>query len=273
MRPALKIGLTIFIVAILTIVTQVGGLIFLLSFFIFRKVERLFPLSGYKTLIKTFGFIFFYLICTFLIVSLIAPLFGRVALPVFEIRHLKPLTIGTCLLNRHYVKAELRETAFKVSERLHKAYPGTSVSYMDANFPFFDGFPLVPHLSHHDGKKLDVAFLYKRNGIPSNANPSPIGYGASEGPKSNEKDMPEVCDQQGYWQYSFMSKYMPLKKGFEFDDTRTKKLISEFLQSENIAKMFIEPHLKQRLRLTSSKIRFHGCQSVRHDDHIHVQLR
>ena len=30
---------------------------------------------------------------------------------------------------------------------------------------------------------------------------------------------------------------------------------------------------KTRLLLTSDKIRFHGCQAVRHDDHIHVQLK
>ncbi len=34
-----------------------------------------------------------------------------------------------------------------------------------------------------------------------------------------------------------------------------------------------KPHLKTRLKLSSAKIRFHGCQAVRHDDHIHVQLR
>ncbi|WP_430412782.1 hypothetical protein [Kordia sp.] len=31
--------------------------------------------------------------------------------------------------------------------------------------------------------------------------------------------------------------------------------------------------LKRRIRnLASSKIRFHGCYAVRHDDHIHLQI-
>ena len=41
-----------------------------------------------------------------------------------------------------------------------------------------------------------------------------------------------------------------------------------------IKKIFIEPHLKQRLGLQKeNKIRFHGCGAVRYDDHKHVQLQ
>jgi hypothetical protein len=54
---------------------------------------------------------------------------------------------------------------------------------------------------------------------------------------------------------------------------RTKALVNMFVSEYEIGKIFIEPHLKTRLKLTSDKIRFHGCQAVRHDDHIHVQLR
>ncbi len=36
----------------------------------------------------------------------------------------------------------------------------------------------------------------------------------------------------------------------------------------------IEPYLKKSLGLgTESKIRFQGCQAVRHDDHIHLELK
>jgi hypothetical protein len=37
--------------------------------------------------------------------------------------------------------------------------------------------------------------------------------------------------------------------------------------------MIVQPHLKSRLKLKSTKIRFHGCKAVRHDDHIHIQLK
>lgn len=35
--------------------------------------------------------------------------------------------------------------------------PGTRTPTHDASFPFLDGFPLPPHLSHDDGEKADLA--------------------------------------------------------------------------------------------------------------------
>jgi hypothetical protein len=51
-----------------------------------------------------------------------------------------------------------------------------------------------------------------------------------------------------------------------------KKIIENILANSNVSKVFIEPHLKNRLNLNHSKIRFHGCRAVRHDDHIHFQI-
>lgn len=53
----------------------------------------------------------------------------------------------------------------------------------------------------------------------------------------------------------------------------TKALAQLILKQKNVGKLFIEPHLKTRLNLTSKKVRFHGCKAVRHDDHIHFQLK
>jgi len=47
----------------------------------------------------------------------------------------------------------------------------------------------------------------------------------------------------------------------------------KILQQPNLGKVFVEPHLKTRMKLVDSKIRFHGCGAVRHDDHIHIQLK
>ena len=44
------------------------------------------------------------------------------------------------------------------------------------------------------------------------------------------------------------------------------------LKNSNTHKIFIEPHLKQRLGIKNQKVRFHGCGAVRHDDHIHLQI-
>ena len=63
------------------------------------------------------------------------------------------------------------------------------------------------------------------------------------------------------------------KKNFIFDIKKTKELVRLFASQPVIGKIFIEPHLKTRLNLTSNKVRFHGCKAVRHDDHVHVQLK
>ena len=78
-----------------------------------------------------------------------------------------------------------------------------------------------------------------------------------------------------FWQYNLLQRIVPQKNKhrFEFDRKRTKRLVNLFAEQEEIGMIFIEPHLKARLGLSTNKIRFHGCQAVRHDDHMHVQLR
>jgi hypothetical protein len=73
-------------------------------------------------------------------------------------------------------------------------FPGTVVSYLDAGFPFINKFPFVPHLSHNDGKKLDLAFYYidKRTWQSSNTTPSCIGYGIGEEPRPEEINTAET---------------------------------------------------------------------------------
>jgi hypothetical protein len=160
---------------------------------------------------------------------------------------------------------------------MNDKFPGTITNYLDANFPFIDKFPLIPHLSHNDGKKLDLSFCYRdtKTGKPTNECPSIIGYGICEEPQPNEKNTAEFCNNKGYWQYSFLTKVISQKnkQHFTFDSEKTSVLVNLFASQLNIGKIFIEPHLKTRLHLNSDKIRFHGCQAVRHDDHIHVQLK
>lgn len=225
--------------------------------------------------LKLGTFLALYTLTTFVLVPFIARPFGRVPLPVNEQGSLKPLTLLTPLLNRHYVRPELRQIAREAALRMTEKFPGTTVNYLDANFPFLDRFPLIPHLSHNDGEKLDLAFFYDdKAGMDSNENPSFIGYGVNEDPLPGEENTAAFCAQKGYWQYSFLTALVPQgnKTDFTFDAERTGALINLLASSEGIGKIFIEPHLKQRLRLKSDKIRFHGCQAVRHDDHLHIQL-
>jgi hypothetical protein len=218
-----------------------------------------------------------YCLTTFLIIPVIAKKFGRVPLPLTETNHLQPLNILTCFLNRNYVRSELKQTALEVATKMNDKFPGTTINYLDANFPFFDNFPLIPHLSHNDGKKLDLSFCYldSKTGELTNECPSFIGYGICEEPRPDENNTADFCTKKGFWQYSFMTKVISQdnKKDFTFDSNKTRELVKLYATQPTIEKIFIEPHLKTRLNLTSEKIRFHGCQAVRHDDHIHVQIK
>jgi hypothetical protein len=262
---------------LLTILTQIGGIVYLLHFATYRFINRKVNNQWLRRLSKGATFVLFYLMATFLIVPLLAKPFGRVQLPVRTTNNLRPLTFLTCLLNRNYVRKDLRDVAFGVAGEMNRKYPGTIVNYLDANFPFINGFPLFPHLSHNDGKKIDLSFCYKdkQSLLETNKAPSPIGYGVCEEPVGTEKNTPQFCADNGYWQYSFLKSIMPqsVKDDFVFYPEKTKYLVLLFAKNARIGKIFIEPHLQTRLQLTSDKIRFHGCRAVRHDDHIHVQLK
>lgn len=197
---------------------------------------------------------------------------GREALPLTG--NLRPLNLGTCLLNRHYVKPQLRDQLQSISDIMNAKFEGTKTNYLDANFPFFDGFPLVPHLSHNDGKKLDLAFYYKNEDGRTHSAPSCIGYGVYEDPRNGETDYPSYCRQKGYWQYGLLVVPQWNKNDYELDYDRTRELIKLLAEDQMTSKIFIEPHLKVRWKLSKyDNIRFHGCQAVRHDDHIHTQIK
>ncbi len=267
----------IFLFILLTLLSQVGGLVYLLALFTHRWTDRLSEKRVLKITYRITSFFVLYGLASFLIVPLIAKPLGRVPLPLRETNNLQPLNVMTVLLNRHYVKAELRDAAFEVSEQMHEQFPGTTMNYLDANFPFVDGFPLLPHLSHSDGKKLDLSFCYRdaKTGEATNACPSIIGYGICEEPLPGEVNTAAGCAATGHWQYNILRKLVPQgnKTDFIFDPARTRALVNLFAEQPAIGKLFIEPHLQKRLNLASAKIRFHGCGAVRHDDHLHVQLR
>jgi hypothetical protein len=266
----------LFFFLMLTVLSQVGGLIYFLHLFMWRVLAKKLQAGWPKRLLKWSSFVLFYLICCLVFLPFLARLNGRVPLPIGKNGPLRPLTFGTVLLNRHYVKPASKTAVINAATKLQAQFSGTQVNYLDANFPFWDEFPLLPHLSHDDGEKLDLAFLYinAKTGLPSTKVPSPIGYGACEGPLPHENNMPETCRKRGFWQYNLLPKLVSqdLKKGYVFDPIRTKALVQILVQDPQVRKIFIEPHLKSRLGLGSDKVRFHGCQAVRHDDHLHVEL-
>ncbi len=266
MKKAIKIILGIFAFAFLTAVTQIGGVVYLISLLLSRKIK---PKVPFKSLLV---FVALYLMSTYFIVPNLAPLFGRE--PVTHAQGISPANAMTIVLNRNYVRSEVNTLLLNTSEIAAKQ--GVSIVYLDANFPFFDGFPLLPHLSHNDGRKIDLGLVYhdQNNKVIPNQK-SRSGYGVFEGPKPGEVNQTEICKSAGYHQYDY-SKYFGFGKinsELKFSESGTRALVNALLTSELVEKIFIEPHLTQRLELNDSRIRFHGCGSVRHDDHIHVQIR
>jgi hypothetical protein len=273
----LRIFLHFIVAILLTLFTQVGGIIYLISLFSHKSIEKRLSRWWARVGLKFSLFAVLYLVSTFILIPLVAKSFGRVQLPLLNTRHVQPGNILTFLMNRNYVRPELRNAIFDVGDVMNEKYPGVVINYLDASFPFVDGFPLPPHLSHSDGKKVDISFIYvdKSTSKRTNKIPSFIGYGICEGPKDNEENMPDICDKKGYWQYNLLPKLVSQesKSQFEFASEEVTVLVNSLSDQLEIKKIFIEPHLKTRLKLKSNKIRFHGCQAVRHDDHIHVQLK
>ncbi|MBX3253145.1 MAG: hypothetical protein KF862_03300 [Chitinophagaceae bacterium] len=269
------ISLAVFIV--LTILTQVGGIIYLLSLLISSQLNKRIDSWWARTGAKTGIFLLVYIICSWLIIPPTAKSYGKIPLPVFENNHLKPLTILTPLLNRHYIREDVKTAVTNAATALNKKFPGSVVNYLDAGFPFINGFPLLPHLSHHDGKKLDIAFRYtnSKTGGPVNGSPSWLGYGICEEPLPGEINTTVYCQMKGYRQYSALQRYIPQenKANYKLDEEQTKALIRNLAAEKKIEKIFIEPHLQTRMNLSDNKIRFHGCHSVRHDDHIHIEVK
>ena len=264
-----KIILHIAAVAFLTLITQIGGIIWILNFGLFKWAKK-----G-KSRWTRFGlFIILYVASSILIVPKLAQLTGRVPLSISKSGSLIPHNLMTPLLNRHYVKPKLRTQLIEIANRVNAKNRNMKISYLDANFPFLDGFPLLPHLSHNDGKKIDLSFYYTKDNIEGNDKPSNTGYGKFVEPLDNERNQTIVCKSKGHWQYDF-SKFLSLggHSDLKFDSKNTKNLINQIVQDPLTQKLFIEPHLKERLKLNNTKIRFQGCHAVRHDDHIHYQIK
>jgi len=215
-----------------------------------------------------------YITTSLVIIPAIAPQFGRVSLPIFETNGVRPASILTCLLNRHYVTPDMEEITFKMSSQLRSKIPDAEILYLDANFPFLDGFPLLPHWSHSDGKKLDLGFIYRDSDNQiANDLPTHFGYGSFEPAKQNEYNAAKECANKGAFQYGFLKYFTWFPANYEVDEQSTSLLIKLLHNHSEVQKIFIEPHLKTRWKLSNySKIRFHGCHAVRHDDHIHFQI-
>ena len=277
----LKLIVRFLICAFLTLISQIGGIVYLACLPIFKLWrEKVGGLKIYRIGFNVAIFCLFYTLATFWIVPPIAEYFGRVPMPHSdEHPNLREHNFMTVLLNRHYVTPALRKITEEVAEKLAKQHKDSLVvTYLDCNFPFINGFPLQPHLSHDDGRKIDLSFQYwdAETKKPATERPSWLGYGVCEEPRAGEEDYAGKCTEDGNWQYSFMKKYIipqGRKQDFILDVNQTRDVVKYFIADNRVNYVLIEPHLKKRLGFESNqKVRRPPCNSVRHDDHLHVTI-
>lgn len=237
-------------IAVLTVLTQLGGLAWIVTHFFQRKIR---------------AFIIAYAAIS-MAALLIAPQFGRVALPCFSGDSFRMHSPLYCAMNRQYVVPELRDVLSEAAANVATEFPGTKTLVLDAGFPFVGGFPLLPHLSHDDGEKADIAFFYQNEeGYLVGKSRSPIGYLAFE-------NGPTPCPPAWAtlrWNATPLQGLWPDR---QLEPDRTRFILKTLARDPRVGKLFIEPHLKTRLQITDGKVRFQGCRAARHDDHIHVQL-
>ncbi len=239
------------IIVFLTILTQLSGIAWALS----RLFRR--PLPAFVILYTGLS----------LAAVWIAPLTGRTALSCFERGPLQVQSWVYCATNRTYVTPELRTVLQEAAATVEAVYPGTQTLVLDGSFPFLTGFPLLPHLSHDDGEKVDLAFYYAdaTGAYLSGQTRSSFGYFAFEQGSTH-------CPDQWLslrWNLAWLQ---PLWKAYQLEPERNRLLIETLVEEPSIGKIFVELHLQQSLRLADDKIRFQGCRAARHDDHIHIQL-
>lgn len=238
-------------VAVLTVLTQIGGIAWLVSL---RRRQRVLTFVVAYTALTALAW-------------QTAPLLGREPIACGDRGPLQMQSWFYCLANRNYVVPELAEAAKDLAAHMDHRYPGTITLALDGNFPFLSGFPLLPHLSHDDGRKLDLAFYYAdQNGqyIPG-ATRSPVGYFAFEAG-------PTHCPSQRLSLRWDMDWLQPILPEYKLEPLRMAVMLGWLAEDPRIGRVFVEPHILTTLAVTSEKFGFQGCRAARHNDHVHIQL-
>lgn len=191
---------------------------------------------------------------------------GLVPLPCAEAGPLRPVSRGYCLAARHYVTPPARDALIGAAEAVARRHPGAVVRYMEASWPRGTR-PMPPHLSHGDGRQIDLAVFYaSRSGRPLKGPPTLSGYRAYEPPRPGDA---RSCagGRRG-------EPDPPASRRWKLDEARTADLVRALSADVRVRRIFIEPHLKARLGFVGDrKVRFAGCQAARHDDHLHIDFR
>ncbi|WP_337185519.1 hypothetical protein [Phenylobacterium sp.] len=195
------------------------------------------------------------------------PAAGLVALPCDGRGALRPVHRTYCARHRHYVTGTVAAVLREAAERLNRRHPDAAILYMEASWPRGEK-PMPPHVSHGDGRQIDLALFYETlDGRPLARPPTASGYGAFEPPR---RESERVCVPDGG---HHDRPDPPADRTWRLDDERTAELIRSLSADPRVRRIFVEPHLKQRLGFAADpKVRFAGCAVARHDDHLHIDF-
>lgn len=196
---------------------------------------------------------------------------GLVSLPCDGSTPLEPIQSYYCRKDRHFVRTAVRDALIDVAHLMVDLHPGAKLRFMDASGPLGEK-PFSPHLSHGDGRQIDLALYYTdTNGVPLDHFPDTSRHGgfwpaeparpgealACPGGRTGPAEKPDP----------------PADRPWRLDEVRTRALVEALVSDSRVKRILIEPHLERRLGLWGHpKLRFAGCQAARHDDHLHVDF-
>jgi hypothetical protein len=264
-RPFLSFLRHALIVVVLTLLTQIGGLAYLVALLATRRWHRGDRPRWLRAVSLTAATLLIYAIASWAM-PLLATHFDRV--PV----RCGATTKVACLLNRAYLRTAAMSVVNELDRDMAGRFPHSHVTILEGSFPLFDGFPLPPHLSHHDGRKVDLAYFYRdASGQPiALGSPSPVGYFHFQQPRPGDREPCAGRFTPLRWNFTWLQ---PKEPAWVLDEERTRAMILWLKARPEVTRIFIEPHLADRLGVGGGKVRFQGCQAARHDDHLHVEIR
>lgn len=190
---------------------------------------------------------------------------GRERLPCFD-RELRPGNwVLYCVLGRNHVRDGGVQVIRNAQAAVEAEFGSSPVTWLDAAGPW--NSPLWPHRSHRDGRQIDLSLYYLNTAGEPVRPPVISGYFAYEPPRPGER---RPC---GRARRPMDVGDPPESRSWRWDPARTKALVDALIRDGAVRRIFIEPHLADRMGLANHpKVRFAGCNAARHDDHIHVDL-
>ena len=249
----------------LTVFTQVGG-VFLWPFW--SKVYSLSAKDRWivRTAKRFWSLFFIYFALSMIVLPFVAEKTGRKRLPLYANKDLPlgPQSFLFPMLNRTYVQKHAYDTFIRSVKRAAQQEPDMVVRYLDAGFPF-PYLPLLPHLSHVDGQKIDVAFQFKQGEDYVDKTRSPIGYwGYAKETKSR-------CTNENTWlrwDFDWMQPHLP---NLSLDVRKNRILFKALAKERQVCGILLEPTLHKLLH--APKLQSNSCSVARHDDHFHVTIK